>query len=203
MNWLAHLRLAPTEPLVRLGNLAGDFVRGVDLATLVEPIRRGIAQHRALDRFVDAHPAVGQSRARLAPPFRRFAGVLVDVFYDHFLARDWERLGDGTALPAFTQRIYADLRAHAAVLPPRLQMAAPWMERQDWLSCYGGTAGVELTLARMGSRSPRTTLLGAGGAQLREHYDGLANDFAILWLDVTRHLGTPNGLIPGPESAQA
>ena len=74
MNWLAHLRLAPAEPLGRLGNLCGDFVRGIDLATLHPRLREGVAQHRAIDAFVDAHPVVRGSRRRLDEPFRRFAG---------------------------------------------------------------------------------------------------------------------------------
>ena len=98
MNWLAHLRLAPDEPLVRLGNLAGDFVRGVDLQTLDPRVRRGIDQHRAIDRFVDGHEVHRRSRARFGEAWRRFAGVALDVFYDHFLARDWAQYGDGATL---------------------------------------------------------------------------------------------------------
>src|SRR5690349_14540980 len=101
MNWLAHLRLAPREPLLRLGNLAGDFVRGVYVSALHGGLQRGIAMHRAIDRFVDAHHAVRTAKERLQPPFRRFAGVLVDVWFDHFLARGWQRFGDGRTLAAF------------------------------------------------------------------------------------------------------
>lgn len=188
MNWLAHLRLAPDEPLVRIGNLAGDFVQGVDLASLAPELRQGIAQHRAIDRFVDAHVATRRARARLDAPFRRFAGVLVDVFFDHFLARDWERLGDGRSLGAFADAIHAELRAHAALLPGRLRDVVPWMEAQRWLTSYARLEGIDAILARMGRRIARPTPLADGGAALRAQFDRLHGDFTVLWPDLTHHV---------------
>ncbi|MBX3465098.1 MAG: DUF479 domain-containing protein [Planctomycetes bacterium] len=181
MNWLAHLRLAPAAPLLRLGNLCGDFVRGFDLASLHADLRRGIAQHRAVDAFVDAHPGVRRSRDRLPPPWRRFAGVLVDVFHDHFLARDWDRLGIGGPLPAFAAAVHADLRAHRDLLPPRLQQALPWLEAEQWLVGYAGLQGIDTVLRRMSRRSPRAAPLAEGAALLEVHYTALESDFAALW----------------------
>ena len=181
MNWLAHLRLAPDEPLLRLGNLCGDFVRGVHVATLHPDLQRGIRQHRAGDAFVDAHAVVRQSRDRLDAPFRRLAGVLVDVFYDHFLARDWDRLGDGRSLPEFAASVHALLREHHDLLPPRLAAARPWMERQGWLVGYAGIDGIESVLRRMANRLSGTTPLGDGAEQLRGHYAALERDFTAFW----------------------
>lgn len=181
MNWLAHLRLAPDEPLLRLGNLAGDFVRGVDVAALRPELQRGIRQHRAVDAFVDAHALVRRSRERLDPPFRRFAGVLVDVFFDHYLARDWARLGDGRPLPAFAASVHGELCAHHELLPPRLQQAVPWMQAEQWLVGYAEVAGIDAVLRRMTRRLSRPTPLGDGAEQLRAHYDGLDVDFAAFW----------------------
>src|SRR5262245_60018569 len=152
MNWLAHLRLAPAAPLLRLGNLCGDFVLGVDLGTLHPELQRGIAQHRAIDRFVDAHPMVRSSRARLDPGFRRFSGVLIDVFYDHFLARDWPLHGHGGTLTEFAAMVHTLLDTHAALLPWRLQQAAPWMRSQAWLVSYADVDGIEAVLQRMARR---------------------------------------------------
>jgi acyl carrier protein phosphodiesterase len=181
VNWLAHLRLAPPDPLLRLGNLCGDFVRGVDVATLHPALQRGIAQHRAVDAFVDAHAVVRRSRQRLDPPFRRFAGVLVDVFYDHYLARDWDRLGGGESLPAFAAAVHAELRRHHDLLPARLQRAVPAMESQQWLVGYAEVAGIDAVLWRMARRLARATPLGRGAGQLRAHYRGLEDDFAAFW----------------------
>ncbi len=181
MNWLAHLRLSPGDPLLRIGNLCGDFVRGVDVAALAPELQRGIRQHRAVDAFVDAHPIVRTSRERLDPPFRRLAGVLVDMFYDHYLARDWDRLGDGQPLPAFAASVHALLRQYEALLPPRLASVVPWMEGQGWLVGYAAIDGIDVVLRRMARRLSRPTPLGEGAAQLRAHYDALAGDFAVFW----------------------
>jgi acyl carrier protein phosphodiesterase len=180
MNWLAHLRLAPEEPLLRLGNLCGDFVRGVDISLLPLGLQRGIAHHRAIDRFVDAHPIVRTSRARLGVPFQRLAPVLLDVFYDHFLARDWQTHGDGRPLASFAAEVHDQLEAHASVLPPRLQAAIPVMRRENWLLSYAQLDGIDAILLRMSRRLTRPNPLAKGGQQLRAHHAELAQDFALF-----------------------
>lgn len=181
MNWLAHLRLSPPQPLLRLGNLAGDFVAGVDLATLPAELQRGIAQHRAIDRFVDAHPVVVAAKARLVPPFRRFAGVLLDVWFDHFLARDWAQHGDGRPLPQFLADVHQDLRTHHALLPAPLQQVAPRFCADGWLEGYASVDGIARVLGLMARRLSRPTPLAQGAELLRADYAVLERDFAALW----------------------
>lgn len=184
MNWLAHLRLSPPDALLRLGNLCGDFVRGVDVATLHPELQRGVHLHRAIDRFVDAHPVVARARQRLLPPFRRFGGVLVDVWFDHFLARDWQHRGDGGALRAFLAEVHADLRAQRALLPAALQQVMPRFTADGWLEGYVTIDGIERVLGLMARRIGRPTPLARGGEPLREHYAALDEDFACLWPDL-------------------
>ncbi|MBL8735704.1 MAG: DUF479 domain-containing protein [Planctomycetes bacterium] len=185
MNWLAHLRLSPSKPLVRLGNLAGDFVQGVELATLPEDLQAGVALHRAIDRFVDAHPVVVAAKARLQPPFRRFGGVLLDVFFDHFLARDWQHLGDGRALPTFLADVHDDLRTHHAVLPVPLQRVAPRFCADGWLEGYASVDGIARVLGLMAGRLSRPTPLADGAALLREEHAVFERDFAALWPELS------------------
>lgn len=185
MNWLAHLRLSPSQPLVRLGNLAGDFVQGVELATLPEDLQAGVALHRAIDRFVDAHPVVVAAKARLQPPFRRFGGVLLDVFFDHFLARDWQHFGDGRALPAFLAEVHDDLRTHHAVLPAPLQRVAPRFCADGWLEGYASVDGIARVLGLMAGRLSRPTPLADGAALLREGHAAFERDFAALWPELS------------------
>lgn len=180
MNWLAHLLLAPEEPRVRIGNLAGDFVRGVDLATLHPALQAGIWMHRAVDRFVDAHPVVARARRRCDGRERRFAGVLVDVFFDHCLARGWAEHGEGD-LAEFAAARYAELVAHRDELPPRLREVLPWLVAEDWLSSYASDAGLAGILARMAARSPRRAVLAGAEAVLFSHRDAFVADFASLW----------------------
>lgn len=195
MNYLAHLRLSPSDPLLRLGNLLGDFRRGLD-TQLCAPLRHGIAQHLELDRFTDAHAAFRRSRARLAPPFARLSGVLVDVFYDHFLARGWSRWGDGRPLRAFADEVYRDLREHRALLTPQLRAASPHMAAQDWLGSYASLAGVDAVLARMAARMRRPSPLHRGGGQLRAHYGALAADFETFFPAALLRAGALHGEPP-------
>lgn len=185
MNWLAHLRLSPPNPLVRLGNLAGDFVQGVALDTLPEDLQAGIALHRAIDQFVDAHPVVVAAKARLEPPFRRFGGVLLDVFFDHFLARDWRHHGDGRPLPAFLADVHGDLRAHYAVLPAPLQRVAPRFCADGWLEGYASIDGIERVLGLMAGRLSRPTPLAEGAVLLRADQAAFERDFAALWPELS------------------
>jgi acyl carrier protein phosphodiesterase len=184
VNWLAHLRLAPTaaqHPLVRLGTLAGDFVQGLDLDQLHPSLQQGIRHHRQIDHFVDHHPIVARSRARLEPPFRRFAGILVDIFYDHMLAAEWSRHGTGEPLHTFVATVHRDLQHHAEHLPPALLAVMPRLQTENWLASYAHTDGIDQVLQRMQQRLRRDNPLGRGGEPLRRHYREFAIDFAQLW----------------------
>lgn len=176
MNYLAHLLLSEPDPLARLGNLAGDFLKGADVRSLHPKIRRGIALHRQIDTYTDCHPIVRQSKARVEPPYCRLAGVLVDVFYDHFLAVHWETYGAGT-LDDFVRQVYADLQQYQALLPPSLQRALPLMLAGDWLTAYRQVSGIAMILERMAKRSRRSPLLASSICVLHHHYDALEQDF--------------------------
>lgn len=140
MNWLAHLRLSPPDPLLRLGNLAGDFVQGIELATLHPDLQRGIAMHRAVDRFVDAHPLVAAARARVPPALQRVAPRLCTEGWiegyahldglERVFALMARRLPRPTSLATGAEplrRHYAEFAADFAALWPQLtaQLAAP------------------------------------------------------------------------------
>src|SRR5688572_8345575 len=98
MNWLAHLLLAEPTPQFRLGAILPDLVSMQVLAGLPPDFQRGIRQHRQVDAYTDSHAIFRRSVQRLDPPFRRFGGILVDIFYDHFIARDWQSFS-ATPLP--------------------------------------------------------------------------------------------------------
>ena len=159
MNYLAHLYLAGPEQEARLGALLGDFVFGrIALADWSETIRTEIVVHRRIDRYTDAHPDVVSARALFPDGLRRYAGILLDVYFDHLLARDWSRW-DGGSLDAFTTRVYRVLREHREGLPSRLQAIAPNMQRNDWLGSYrqrdsvdGAVRGIATRLSRHGER---------------------------------------------------
>ena len=185
MNYLAHTLLARDCPQSRLGNLLGDFAKGLDVDALPPAVQEGVWQHRAVDRFVDAHPVFRRSRARLDRRFARFSGILVDVFYDHFLARDWERHAPGIALNDFTTSVYDAIDAHRPLLPARLERLAPAMRRDDWLASYADPANVDRALHGLSRRMRRANPMTEAGPQLRAHHAGLRADFEELFVDAT------------------
>ena len=190
MNYLAHLFLAtlpansgeregglaedPDESLV--GALLGDFVKGSDLSRYSAAIQRGIRLHRRVDSFTDAHRVVLRSKRRIDPRYRLLKGVMVDIFYDHFLAKNWGEYS-GIPLEEFAQNVYASLRRHNGVLPRRLKSMLPYMVGDNWLLSYREVETVGIVLGRMSQRLSRRTILGQGAEQLRLHYGALEEDF--------------------------
>lgn len=183
LNFLAHLYLAEPGPYGLLGSLMGDFVKGPLAGRYPPPLARSLLQHRRVDTFTDAHPIVRASRARIGAGYRRFAGILVDVFYDHFLARDWASWCS-EPLPAFTGRVYALLHTHRDMLPSRLGAIAPHMARSDWLGSYAQVEAVEYTIDRLGNRLKRGNALRGGGDELQRQYAQLEQDFRAYFPEV-------------------
>ena len=116
MNWLAHLLLAEPTPKGRLGNLLGDLVKGEARKSLSLELQRGLAQHQAIDIYTDSHVVVKRSKNRIDSQYRRFAGILIDVFYDYILANNWQDYCD-IPLEQFTTTAYASWSNHLETLP--------------------------------------------------------------------------------------
>ncbi len=183
MNYLAHLYLSEPDEESWLGAIMGDFVKGPLQGRFAPGITQGIIMHRRIDTFTDAHAVVARSKARISPARRRFAGIMVDMFYDHFLARRWADL-HGSPLTGFTSRIYAILGRRHAILPERLQRVAPMMASGDWLGSYAQVEAVRVALDNMGRRFNRVNTLQGSADELLEHYAALEADFLEFLPDV-------------------
>lgn len=185
MNFLAHLALSPPGEDALLGSLMGDFVKGPLGERYPGAIGAAIALHRRIDSFTDAHPRVLGSRTRIGAPRRRYAGIMIDVFYDHFLARHWRDYRD-EPLGDFTRRVYALLERRQAELPERLQAVAARMAARDWLGSYAEAKNVGRALEGIGTRLRRGNgLIGAGG-DLERDYAGFEADFRAFFPDLLR-----------------
>ena len=154
MNFLAHLFLARETAESLIGNLAGDFVKGRLGDRFPPAIADGIRNHRAVDAFTDTHPSVAAFRRVLIPEQGHYARVIADVFFDHFLAVDFERWS-GEPLESFLARVYAIIDPHTATLPGRLSYVYPLMRDERWLESYREIDGIRITLARMSYRLRR------------------------------------------------
>ena len=185
MNFLAHAYLARGSDRSILGGLMGDFVKGPLQGRYDAELTCALTLHRRIDSYTDAHDVVRCSRRRVSPARRRFAGILVDMFYDHFLARLWQEYCD-VPLEQFTAYVYTVLREHRALLPERLQQIAARMADGDWLASYRRVEAVAAALDRMGQRLTRGNAILRSGDELLAQYQPFEADFRLFFPDVVR-----------------
>ncbi len=165
MNLLAHALLANGDPDRIVGQLCGDFVRGSHLDAFPAAIQAGIRCHRAVDSYTDKHPINLQARNLFEKPYRRFAGIVVDVAYDHFLANEWQRYHDA-ALASYTAGVSEALSARHDLLPEGLQRFSALLEAEDTLQRNLHRDHIELTLQRISQRRKSLAPLAGVAASL-------------------------------------
>ena len=177
MNFLAHAWLAGDRPARRVGGLAGDFVKGPLPAGLPADLAAGVALHRAIDSFSESHPAFAASRSLVGPSRRRYAGVLVDMFYDHLLALHWDRFCE-QPLAEFSADTYRMAEMRLADLPAVFGEVHRRMRSADWLTAYREPEALADALARMARhRIRRANPLADGFEEFAASRAGFEADF--------------------------
>lgn len=191
MNYLAHLYLARPDHDAMLGALLGDFVFGRNaLEDWSEVERREILIHRRVDRYTDEHPQVAAARRLFGEGRRRYAGIALDVYYDHCLARDWDRYCD-IPLQAFTAPFYRYLLARVDELPERLRRIAPLMAAHDWLGSYRERGNVDRAVTRIATRLSRNgERLVQCLDDLRRHEAAIATGFDRFFPQLAEYVST-------------
>lgn len=187
MNWLAHVLLSEPTSAFRIGNLLPDLMSASELATTPALFQRGIACHRSIDTFTDRHPIFRRSVQRISTSYRRFAPILVDVFYDHFLSISWERHWP-QPLEAFLTDLYTSFDQQRDQLPATVFGHLHQMRTQNWLGSYQDMAGVRLTLERISRRFQRRVELSPAVAELEQNYENLRVDFTEFFLELRAHV---------------
>lgn len=176
MNFLAHFHLAwPDEGLVA-GGLEGDYFKGPLNGTLSPSLARGVKLHRAIDAYTDAHPLIAQLRRDLPAGLRRYAGILIDLSFDHYLSLHWSRYSD-MPLRTFSDEVYAVLADHEGELSAAARDMAKRLEQHDVLTLYLEWDTVTASAKRIGRRFQRRnpfldvdTELAPGKAMLEEAF---------------------------------
>lgn len=191
MNWLAHTFLSEPRIDFQLGNLLADLVRGADRDAMSAEFLRGAACHKAIDAFTDSHPLVRRSRGRVPAEYRRFSGVLIDVFYDYLLANRWRHYSS-QSLRDFVQEFYAGARITQLSLPADARLTLERIVRVDSLGSYREIDGVERALKRISTyltqRWHRTFALEASIPQLVAQEAALTEDFAEFFPQLQGHV---------------
>lgn len=176
MNYLAHIYLSGDDNSLKIGNFIADSVKGKKYLEYPEGIKNGILLHRKIDSFTDTHPTVRKSTSRLMPNYGLYAGVIVDILYDHFLAANWH-MYHPTPLEEYTQDFYALLKTNFAVLPKRVQKFYPYMVEHNWLLTYASVPGIENILFQMNHRVKNDVKLHLAVNDFVEHYNKFEEEF--------------------------
>ncbi len=183
MNYLAHLLLAGPEPDWRLGAMLGDHVRGSDWQHYPADVGTSIRLHRAIDRITDSHAAVAQARALLQPPYRRYAGILLDVFFDHLIARQWPRYSQ-IPINQFADQIDQLLQRSEAQLPTSLQRFSSYLRHHRLLVNYATVETIEMVLQGISGRLRRDNPIAQATPLLTRHQADWQRALDQLWPDL-------------------
>lgn len=191
MNYLAHLHLGGQQPEQLLGSLYGDFVKGPLAGRFPLPLEAAIRLHRQIDVFTDSHPLVLASLARFPRERRRYAGIILDVFFDHCLALHWQDYAD-QPLAQFTGRVYQVLGAQPD-LPGRLAQIAPHMAADDWLGSYREFAVLEQVFRGIARRLSRPEGMDGALEVVDALYQPLMDDFRVFYPQLQAFAGKALG----------
>ena len=187
MNFLAHLYLSGEDQNVMVGNFIGDFVKGRNALEIYDKkIVEGIELHRSIDEFTDSHPVVTESKNRLRPKYRHYSGVIVDIFYDHFLARNWT-MYHGELLPDFADRAYGIIQSFDAILPKEVKFMMPYMVKGNWLVNYSKLDGINRALSGMSRRTPFESKMEEATSDLEKNYESFKSEFDEFFPNLKSH----------------
>ena len=192
MNYLAHLQLAPRQADAILGALLGDFRRHVDLSQLPPSIMLGVVHHRAVDKFTDSHPLIADMKSLFSRERRRYAGIIIDISFDHFLSRHWRRFNtDGRE--EFIRYAHGCLRQGQALLPPRMRQLLGYLIAEDWLGSYAELAGVADSLDRLARRLRFRNQLHGAIEEVHSNYLALERGFLEFYPQLQAHMRPSSG----------
>jgi acyl carrier protein phosphodiesterase len=183
MNFLAHIYLSGDNDLIKIGNFMADGIRGRHFENYPLEIQKGIKLHRFIDTYTDAHLVFRESTKRLHHNYHHYAGVIVDVFYDHFLAKNWSNYSSET-LVDFTENFYQSLRDNYDFLSERTKGMMPYMIEYNWLVSYQTVEGISRILAQMDSRTKNESKMRFSPNELIEYYTEFEQEFTSFFEDV-------------------
>jgi acyl carrier protein phosphodiesterase len=176
LNFLAHTYLSGCNEEIIVGNFMGDYVKGKNYLQFPDQVKKGILIHRDIDTFTDGHPITRRNKHRIAGRYHKYAGIIIDIFYDHFLASLWDRFSD-LPLNDFVSRTYDLLKRNYKVLPSAVKKWFPTFLENNWMMAYQSVSGIELVLERMAANTSLPNHAGYAVEILSEQYTTFRDDF--------------------------
>jgi acyl carrier protein phosphodiesterase len=180
MNYLAHIYLSGDNDLVTIGNFIADGIKGKNYKKRQREVQIGILLHRHIDTFTDAHKTVRKSTKRLHKNYGHYSGVIVDILYDHFLAKNWKNYSN-IPLRDYADAFYNSLETNYEILPPRIQKMMPYMLADNWLLSYESIDGISRVLAGMNRRTKNISGMDKAVNELKEFYEEFENEFTLFF----------------------
>jgi acyl carrier protein phosphodiesterase len=183
MNFLAHIYLSGDNDLIKIGNFMADGVRGNKYLHYPEEVQKGIVLHRAIDTFTDVHPVFRKSKHRLHEKYGHYSGVIMDILYDHFLAKNWTLYSNET-LEDYVARFYKSLEDNYAILNTKTKNLMPYMFENNWLVSYATITGIEMILFQMDYRTKHRVHMQEAIVELQEFYTEFEEEFTLFFKEL-------------------
>lgn len=185
MNFLAHIYLSGTDSQLMVGNFIADWVKGSRLETYPEGLRKGIVLHRQIDTFTDKHQEFKKTKALFTQSHSRYAGIITDIVYDHFLTCNWKKYSNFDKT-TFIHFACVHLDCYKYLFPKDLLKILPAMVYNDWLNSYGSFYGLERVLKRMSSRTSMPEMTNEAISILKENYKSIEEQFTLIFDDLIK-----------------
>lgn len=189
MNFLAHMFLTRHDPQLTVGNYVADFIRNRDLVLFPNKVVQGIMLHRHIDHYTDTHPEVLKSTRKLRKRHKKYAPVVIDVFYDYILSQNWDRFS-GVPKREFADSIYQTLNEYSHMFPVHLQDITARMIADDFLLQYGKKSGMQKTFNRIGKRAKFSSNFDTAFDDLEENYEEINEGFLKFFPDLIEEVET-------------
>jgi len=183
MNFLAHLYLSKNNNNILIGNFIADAVKGNKFENYSTEIKAGILLHREIDNYTDTHSIVRKSKRRLHERYNHYDGVIIDILYDHYLAKNWYNYSE-IPLDVYAKNVYSFLEKNAAIFPDKIQKILPYMIEYNWLEAYASTDGIAQILKGMNKRTKGVSKMDLAIEDLKLYYNELEDDFTSFFKDL-------------------
>jgi acyl carrier protein phosphodiesterase len=187
MNFLAHIYLSGNSDEIRLGNFIGDYVKGKDYKNYPDEVRKGIILHRKIDTFTDAHPIVRNHKTFFYSQYHKYAGIITDIIYDHFLAQEWHMFSE-VMFKEYIQNTYEWLQNNIDKMPLEMKKFVPNFIRNNWLQSYYSIEGIQSVLIGMSKGTSLPAEYEFAIYILRKHYAEFKKDFLVYFPLLIEHV---------------
>ena len=183
MNFLAHIYLSGNSREILIGNFIGDYVKGKEFSSYPAGVQQGILLHRHIDSFTDKHSVTRASKKYVSERYGKYSGIVVDIFYDHFLSSGWDQYSD-MSLPAFVRDRYKLLDSGFSLFPQGVKNWFPYFIKSNWLETYRSLEGLAMVFKRMSHRTSLPDHSDYAVSRLTQHYDELKTGFTAFFDEI-------------------